>query len=135
MSIQESFNIARRQSHSLVLWWETHKARLQAVRQYVVQLRCTLFIVQQLYSRILKKYSQRSIKLSCTLNCVYCNIHFFNFFSFSLFKDFIYLFLERVEEKEKERKWNINVWLVFACSPTGDLAHSPGMCPDWESNQ
>ena len=19
--------------------------------------------------------------------------------------------------------------------PTGDLAHSPGMCPDWESNQ
>ena len=20
-------------------------------------------------------------------------------------------------------------------SPTGDLAHNPGMCPDWESNQ
>ena len=26
---------------------------------------------------------------------------------------------------------------VVACrtSPTGDLAHKPGMCPDWESNQ
>ena len=26
---------------------------------------------------------------------------------------------------------------VFAScvSPTGDLAHNPGMCPDWESNR
>ena len=33
-----------------------------------------------------------------------------SFFSF-LFKDFIYLFLERGEGKEKERERNINVWL------------------------
>ena len=51
------------------------------------------------------------------------------------FKDFIYLFLERVEGKEKERERNINVWLPPTCPPTDlSLAHNPGMCPDWESN-
>ena len=32
------------------------------------------------------------------------------------------------ERREKERERNINVQLP------GDLAHNPGMCPDWESN-
>ena len=40
---------------------------------------------------------------------------------------FIY-FLERGERREKERERNINVQLP------GDLAHNPGMCPDWELN-
>ena len=31
-----------------------------------------------------------------------------------LFKDFIYLFLERGEGREKERERNINVWLPLA---------------------
>ena len=35
-------------------------------------------------------------------------------------------------EKERERK--IHVWLPLHVPPTGDLAHNPGMCPDWESN-
>ena len=57
-----------------------------------------------------------------------------------LLKDFIYLLLERGEEKEKEGERNINVQeihhLVSSCMPpTGDLAHSPGMCPDWKSNR
>ena len=51
------------------------------------------------------------------------------------FKDFIYLFLERGERMEKERERNINVWLPLVQPPTGDLAHNPGMCPDWELNQ
>ena len=25
--------------------------------------------------------------------------------------------------------------VVSHMPPTGDLAHNPGMCPDWESNQ
>ena len=25
--------------------------------------------------------------------------------------------------------------VAYGASPTGDLAHNPGMCPDWESNQ
>ena len=25
--------------------------------------------------------------------------------------------------------------VVSHAAPTGDLAHNPGMCPDWESNQ
>ena len=56
-----------------------------------------------------------------------------NIISF-FFKDFIYLFLERGERREKERERNINVWLPHG-PPTGDLAHNPGMCPDWELNQ
>ena len=49
-----------------------------------------------------------------------------------LFKDFMYLFLERGEEREKERERNINVWLPLTHPQTGDLAHNPGVCPDWE---
>ena len=56
------------------------------------------------------------------------------------FKDFIYLFLEREEGREKERERHINVWeqhqLVASCvPPTRDLACNPGLCPDRESNQ
>ena len=50
---------------------------------------------------------------------------------FFFFKDFIYSFSERGEEKEKKRERNISVLLL----PTGDLACNPDMCPDWESNQ
>ena len=55
-------------------------------------------------------------------------------FGFSFFKDFIYLFLERGGRKG-EREGEKHQCVVASCmSPTGDLAHNPGMCPDWESN-
>ena len=50
------------------------------------------------------------------------------------FKDFIYLFLERGKEGEREGE-------IYQCvvashvPPTGALAHNSGMCPDWELNQ
>ena len=55
-------------------------------------------------------------------------------------KYFIYLFLERGEGREEERERNIKVWKKHQLAasrmpPTGDLAHNPGMHPDWESNQ
>ena len=51
-----------------------------------------------------------------------------------------YFFLERGEGREKERERNIHVWEIHqSVAPrthlTGDLAHNPGLCPDWESNQ
>ena len=62
-----------------------------------------------------------------------------------IFKDFIYLFLERGEGREKERERNINVWVPFAtptgtwpatqaCSLTGNqtsdlLVHRPALNP------
>ena len=49
-------------------------------------------------------------------------------------KDFIYLFLERGQGRDKERERNINVWLFLTGPLGGDLASKPGMCPDWESN-
>ena len=56
-----------------------------------------------------------------------------------IFKDFIYLFLERGEGREIERERNINVQEIHQLvashiSPPGDLACNPGMCPDWELN-
>ena len=50
------------------------------------------------------------------------------------FKDFIYLYLERGEGREKERERNISVFASHV-APSGHLARTPGMCPDWESNQ
>ena len=51
-----------------------------------------------------------------------------------LFKGFIYLFLDRGREGEREGQKHPCV--VASCvPPTGDLAHNPGLCPDWESNR
>ena len=48
-------------------------------------------------------------------------------------KYFIYLVLEKGKGKREGKKHQC----VVASSepPTGDLAHNPGICPDWESNQ
>ena len=48
------------------------------------------------------------------------------------FKDFIYLFLERGEGREEEKHQYV---VASHVAPIGDLAHNPGMCPGWESNQ
>ena len=48
-------------------------------------------------------------------------------------KIFIYLFLER--EREGEREGEKQCVVASRMPPTGDMAHNPGMCPDWESNQ
>ena len=50
------------------------------------------------------------------------------------FKDFIYLFLERGREGEREGEKHQCVAASHA-PRIGDLAYNPGMCPDWESNQ
>ena len=50
------------------------------------------------------------------------------------FKDFIDLYLERGEGREKEREKHQCV-VASHVAPTRDLACNPGMCPDWASNQ
>ena len=52
---------------------------------------------------------------------------------FSFLKDYIYLFLEKGEGKERGRETQC---VVASCtSPMGDLACNPRMCPDWEWNR
>ena len=46
---------------------------------------------------------------------------------------FIYFFRERKGGKKRGRETSMCGCLSTA-HPTGDLAHNPGMCPDWESN-
>ena len=55
--------------------------------------------------------------------------NYFVFLSFFFKKDFIYLFLERREGRER----NISVVTSLA-TPPGDLACNLGTCPDWERN-
>ena len=50
---------------------------------------------------------------------------------FFFLKDFIYLFLERGEGREKERERNINLGGASYALPAGDLGHNPGIFPDW----
>ena len=64
-------------------------------------------------------------------------------FIFTIFKDFIYLLLERERgrdgEREREKHQCARETLISCLSHptprTWDLAHNPGMCPNWESNQ
>ena len=52
-------------------------------------------------------------------------------FQGNYFKNFIYLFLERGRERQREGRKHQCV--VASHTPTtGDLARNPGMCPDWE---
>ena len=48
-----------------------------------------------------------------------CDLLKRHFFSFFLNKDFVYLFLDRGEGKEKERKRHSTVWLPLACPLIG----------------
>ena len=64
--------------------------------------------------------------LTRTQNNTYKTINLYHFY---FFKDFIYSFLERREGREKEIETSMwDRWI-------GGLAHSLGMCPDWESNR
>ena len=51
-------------------------------------------------------------------------------FTTGFFKDFLYFVRERGREGEKHHRM-----VASFTPPTGDLAHNPGMCPDWESNR
>ena len=63
-------------------------------------------------------------KLSVVL--LFMDIHFFLR---------LYLFIFRQKDREGEREGEKHQCVVAPCTlPTGDLAHNPGMCPDWESN-
>ena len=44
-------------------------------------------------------------------------------------KDFIHLFLDRGEGREKERDRNINVWLPLTCPLLEDLVQQPRYVP------
>ena len=73
------------------------------------------------------------------LPCFISFIYFWGFFSLFL-KDFIYLFLERGEEKEKESERKINVWFTLtrpllgtwpatqSCALTGNRTGDPLVC-------
>ena len=49
---------------------------------------------------------------------------------FIYFKDFIYLFLERGEKREKEKEGNINVWLPLPCSLLGTWPATQACAPN-----
>ena len=55
-------------------------------------------------------------------------------FFFFVFKDFIYLFLERGREGEREGE-KYQCVLASCVASNADLACNPGTGPDWESNQ
>ena len=64
-------------------------------------------------------------------HAIICNHLYYKLSNF--LKDFIYLFLERGREGEREGEKHQCV-VASQAPPTGDLARIPGMCPDWEWN-
>ena len=90
--------------------------------------------------KILISFSQTlSIKLERPWN-VFISVYFKSSdnweitFLFMFLNIFIYLFLERGREGKREGEKH-QCLVASHMAPTGDLAHNPGMCPDWESNQ
>ena len=56
------------------------------------------------------------------------------FIIFIFLRFYLFIFRERGREGEREGEEQHCVVASHA-PPTGDLAHNPGMCPDWESNR
>ena len=54
---------------------------------------------------------------------------YFSFWCSFCLKDFIYLFLDSGERREKESERNINVWLPLTCPTLGNLASNPRYVP------
>ena len=48
-------------------------------------------------------------------------------------KNYLFIFRERGREEEREGEKHQCV-VASHVAPTQDLAHNPGVCPDWESN-
>ena len=46
-----------------------------------------------------------------------------------------FIFRERKGGRKRQRETLVCLYVVSHMSPTGDLAHNSGICPDWESNQ
>ena len=46
----------------------------------------------------------------------------------------MYLFIYFWRERKRGRKREKHLLVASHVSPTGDPAHNPGMCPDWELN-
>ena len=75
--------------------------------------------------------------LHCPFHAAYCGAHGIvtALLSKAIFKRF-YLFIFRERGREGERQGETHQRVVASPTPpTGDLAHNPGMCPDWELNQ
>ena len=83
------------------------------------------FILPRASSNILnrKGYSE------CTFPC----FHFFFLLLFFFFLKILLIFRERGREGAREGEKHQCV-VASRAHPTGDLAHNPGMCPDWELN-
>ena len=101
-----------------------------------------IYVVYCIYS-ILSVYIYMAycINCRCVCVCIYIYIHtdtnmYFllkKYFIHSFIHSFIHLSLERAREGESKGEKHHCVVASWA-PPTGDLAHNPGMWPDWESN-
>ena len=60
-------------------------------------------------------------------------ISHFNFLIQFLKRFYLFIFSQRGMEVEREAEKHQCV-VAFRAPPSGDLAHNPGKCPDWESN-
>ena len=87
-------------------------------------------ILKFLYKKSGRKYTK--ILYLC-LNVLF-SLYVCIYICVCVYKDFIYLVLERGEEREKERVRNIN-HLPLTHVPTGDQTCNVGRCTAWESNQ
>ena len=66
-----------------------------------------------------------------TLSTIFIDFYFY--IGIIIFKKILFIFSERKGEGEREGEKHQCV-VVSPVSATGDLAHNPGMCLDWELN-
>ena len=79
-------------------------------------------------------YLVLSGRMFAVLLCIYLAVELMDHMVTFFFLFYLFIFGER--EREGEREGEKNQCVVASCAPpTGDPAHNPGVCPEWESNQ
>ena len=73
-----------------------------------------------------------SENLLCGQACVACNVYLKAKSPFSFLKIYLFIFRER-EGRDVREKHHPSA--ASRMPPTRELAHNPGMCPDWKLNQ
>ena len=122
-------------------WFSAYFASIEDLFRLLQPLFLVSLVLDSSLCKILMTFLPSSGSLSITQMWLFHSEKWVASWNNTFFQDFIYLFLEREEGREKERERNINVRenhrLVASLmwpDLTGDRTCNPGMCPDQGSN-
>ena len=130
----------RKCSINILLWWAREWGRECARAQFYKNIRICHVCVE-IYLSVTSGYFKGvetrflfSLYFLIFAKVCILSTYYVQMFSFSFFFKILFIYF-RQRGREGEREGEKHQCVVASSMPLiGDLAHNPGVCPDWESN-